>query len=375
MKVNKFILGAVVLLMTGCGKKTPPSSSAEESQGDELISITQEQFDLNDFALGNLEEQNIPETVVTNGMIDVPPQNEAIVSAIKGGFVRHTHLIVGEEIKEGQQMVILENPEYLDLQKEYLSIVNQLSYLEAEYKRKKTLYQENISSERNFLQAKSKFEMAKSSRTALKKELQLLNISPKAVESGKISSRRTIVAPISGDITKVNISKGSFISPSTNMFEIVNNNDIHLELMVYEKDILKVKEGQKIQFQIPETGSEIYKGEVHLVGTSIDKTNRTVEVHGHPDDQAQFLRGMFVKAEIIVGMKKIMALPRQAVVERDGNYYALILQSKDEGNYEFAKVNIEPGRIYNDFIEINNHKDYKKDNVFLVKGAFDLIAN
>ena len=107
----------------------------------------------------------------------------------------------------------------------------------------------------------------------------MLHISIAQVEKGNISSTSSIFAPISGSITKINVTKGTYVSPASPILEIIDNTHIHLELSVFEKDIMKIKKGQPIQFQIPEASSDTFDAEVYLVGTSIGE-NRTIKVHG-----------------------------------------------------------------------------------------------
>ncbi len=360
-----------ITLLTSCRPKT----SDNEKAASDNLKLTQAQFESNQYKLGKMTTKRFHQSITTTGMIDVPPQNKVTVAATIGGFVKRTHLLIGDKVEKGQKMLTLENNEFVKLQKEYLEIHHQLAYLKAEYNRHKTLFEENITSEKNFLQAKSQFEMAKASHAALKKQLQLLNISPKLVESGNISTESSLFAPISGHITKVSINKGSFVSPSSVLFEIIDNSHLHLELTVFEKDALKVKKGHKIAFKIPETGDEIYLGEVHLVGASVDNATRTVEVHGHLNEGGKFLTGMFVEAQIITDSKAFLALPDEAIVEKNGRHYALMLQLKANGSFQFIEVGIEPGLTENGHTQIKNHSDFKDGQEFLIKGTFDLIAN
>ena len=157
----------------------------------------------------------------------------------------------------------------------------------------------------------------------------MLNISPSNVEKGIITSQASIYAPISGSVTKMNVAKGSYVSPATEILEIVDNEHVHLELTVFEKDILKVKKGQKIQFRIPEASEEAFNAEVHLVGTSIDNAKRTIKVHGHLEQEdGNFLPGMFVDAMIITDTIKTWSLPEEAIIESEGNHYVLKLIAK-----------------------------------------------
>ena len=65
--------------------------------------------------------------------------------------------------------------------------------------------------------------------------------------------------------------------------EIIDNSHIHLELSVFEKDILKIKKEQEINFKIPDASSNVFKAEVHLIGTALEE-NRTIKVHAHLED-------------------------------------------------------------------------------------------
>lgn len=78
-----------------------------------------------------------------------------------------------------------------------------------------------------------------------------------------------LYTPISGSITRVEVSNGAYVSPETLIVEIVDNKSVHLELAVFEKDIMRIKKGQKINFNIPEAMTDTLTGNVHLVGTPL----------------------------------------------------------------------------------------------------------
>ena len=364
-----------LLLITACGNKNNENSTSEAETESNAIVVTQDQFSANNFAIGGLEERSFPDVVETSGMIDVPPENRASVMAFMGGFVKKTPLLIGDKVKKGQLLVTLENQEFVQMQQEYLQVYNQLGFLKAEFERNQTLFDEKIASQKNFLQAKSNYETAKAKYQGLREQLQMLNISPSQVEKGTISSLASIYAPISGSVTKVNVSMGSYVSPASEILEIVNNEHVHLELTVFEKDILKVKKGQKIQFTIPEASNETYMAEVHLVGASIDDAKRTIKVHGHleNEDDTGFLPGMFVNAMIMTDTKNALSLPDEAVIESEGSSYVLKLVSQDDGGYTFEKAHVTQGNSYGGFTEINS-EDLKQGDQFLLKGVFDLIG-
>jgi len=279
-------------------------------------------------------------------------------------------------VRKGQVLVTLENPEFIKLQQEYLEVNEQLSYLKSEYNRQVSMKAENITSQKSFLKAESDYKTAVAKHTGLDKQLRMLHISPSIVRSGTISSVVSIYAPISGSITKVNISKGSYLSPATEILEIIDTDHIHLELSVFEKDIMKIKKGQEIDFKIPEASSDRYKAEVHLVGTSIEE-NRTIKVHGHleNEEKTHFLTGMFINASIITDSAFAKAVPNEAVVEVDGVFYVLVLDQKEGDTYYFNQEEVKVKSSYNGFTVIENKSSFDSETKFLTQGAFNLIGD
>jgi cobalt-zinc-cadmium efflux system membrane fusion protein len=308
-------------------------------------------------------------------MIDVPPENRAVVNTTMGGYIKTTPFLEGDVVKKGQPLVTLENPEFVTMQQEYMEVKEQLNYLEAEFDRQKTMLEENITSQKNYLQAESSYKTAMAKYNGLRKQLTMLNISPSRVENGDITSIITLYAPIDGSITKVNVSKGTYVSPATSIMEIIDNAHIHLELSVFEKDIMKVKKGQKIAFKIPEASDKTYEAEVHLVGTTLNE-NRTIKVHGHPlDDSTHFLTGMFVNADIIVAESNAKVLPESTIVEIEGESYVLVLDETNDTDYFFNQVKVDIGNTVNGYTELKNNTAFKATDQLLVKGAFGLIGN
>lgn len=373
--LSKIIYLSFLFILWSCGD-TPQSSDSETNEKDDgLIQVSETQFKTNGMQLGSLKEKGFPITVDVNGTIDVPPENRAVVSATMGGYIKETPLLVGDIVKKGQRLVTIENPEFVRLQQEYMEVHQQLTYLKAEFDRQQTMKAENITSQKSYLQTESTYKSAIARHAGLSKQLQLLNIAPTQVEKGNISSVATIYAPISGSISKVNVNRGTYVSPASSILEIIDNEHIHLELSVFEKDIMKIKKGQEIDFNIPEASVEIFKAEVHLVGAAMEE-NRTIKVHGHLLDESEnnFLTGMFVDASIITSSKNEEALPNEAVVMVDGAPYVLILDKKEGDTYFFKSQEVKIGASGAGYSAIEMTDSFNSDTQFLVKGAFGLMG-
>jgi cobalt-zinc-cadmium efflux system membrane fusion protein len=373
MKPIYTILFSLILVACENSEKKSDTPEAVELDSNE-IAVSTSQFEGEQMQLGKLTPHAFNQLVRANGMIDVPPQNKAIISTFMGGYITKTPLLVGDKVNIGQLLVTLENTEFVEIQQQYLEVAEQLNYLKSEYERQQTLFDENITSQKNFLKAESSYKSSLAQYNGLQKKLNMMNINPSSVAQGQITSKISLYATIEGFITKVNVNNGTYVSPADVILEIVDTAHIHLELSVFEKDILNIKKEQKITFKIPEASNKTFDAKVHLVGTTVDGTNRTVKVHGHIEDEkrANFIVGMFIEAEIITDSKSSLALPKDAVVEVDGNHFVLVLNQKTE-NYLFDKVKLELGQQTEDFVEVLNTSDIKDKDV-LVKGAFMAMA-
>ena len=374
--MNKIYILLFSLVLVACGKseKTTELVPETETHKDD-ITITKAQFEGEKMAFGTLAEYDFNETVKVNGMIDVPPKNKSSVSTFTGGYITKTPLLVGDSVKKGQLLVTLENPEFVELQQNYLEVSEQLNYLKSEFNRQKTLFDEKITSEKNYLKAESAYKSNLAHYNGLRKKLQMLNLNPSSVEQGRIASTINLYAPISGHVTKVNVSNGTYVSPSDVIMEIVDIDHIHLELLVFEKDIMQIKKDQKIEFTIPEASDKTFEAEVHLVGTTIDEQTRRVKVHGHVDnDKENFIVGMFVDADIIIDSKKGFGLPKEALIEVDNEFFVLILDEENTDEFHFETFKLELGKQTEAYVEILN-SEALKDKQIVIKGTNMLLNN
>lgn len=374
MKNIYILLVSILFLACGNQEKTP-ETVIETTENSNQIEINKQQFENEKMQLGELSEYAFNTKIKVNGIIDVPPENKSKVSTFIGGYITKIPLLVGDKVKKGQIIATLKNTEFVEIQQQYLEIAAQLTYLKSEYNRQKTLFDEKITSQKNYLKAKSTYKSSLASYNGLRKKLEMLNINPTDVEKGKITSTINLYAPINGYVTKVNVSNGSFVSSASELFEIVNTDHIHLELNAFEKDILNIKKDQKIIFKVPESSNTTYEAEVHLVGTSIN-TDRTIKIHGHiiNEEQTNFLIGMFVEAEIVLDSKKEIAIAKTAIQKNGDKYFVLVLNNQKNDLYSFEKVEIKTGLENENYMQVTNFGALKGKKI-LTNGVYMLLQD
>jgi cobalt-zinc-cadmium efflux system membrane fusion protein len=370
---------AAGLALNACGSETPSESvteMVENPTSSETIEITRTQFESSGMTLGTLEKVDFQEVVKAKGTIDVPPENRAEVSSYFGGTVKEISLLPGERVKKGQVLFVLENPDYIQIQQDFLEAKAQLVYLESDYERQKNLLQDSISSEKKFLKAASDYEVTKARWASLGRKLVLMGIDPGTFSSENIRTTLPVRSPISGYVTEVVVSQGAYLTPSQLAVSIVNTDHIHLEMNVFEKDLAKISVGQPMRFRVQDDSDWEYEAAVYLINRTVDPENRTAGMHGHLLDEkmAQKLRpGMYVEAEVYTSSEERWALPKDAVVDIEGRYYVLLLQQKTDTGYRFVKQEVKTGLSNTGYLEILSGSGLDESNEILFSGAFGLI--
>jgi RND family efflux transporter MFP subunit len=379
---NFLILVLAFLIFASCNRqKKKQEVRAMHKTGHEATTVflSRQQFQLAEIRLGSLKDTVISDEITANGLIDVPPQNFATVSAPMGGYVRSTQVLPGMNVSKGQMLSVLEHQDYIQMQQDYLQALSRLELTDKEFLRQKELYQENASSSRKFQSSDADYKSTQALVRSLEEKLKLLGIDLAQLRKGEITPKIFIRSPIAGNVKSVNVSIGKFVSPSDIMYEIVDNSHQHLELKVFEKDILKVKEDQKIIFTIPTVGNEKFEGVVYLVGRSLDNTSRSITIHGHleKEDKERLLPGMYVNGLIIAGDRHAVILPDEAVILQNREYYIFEKLGENKDTISFRKINVKTGLKREGWVEIlpaDGFPSIGDTGNLVLKGAYSINA-
>ena len=163
--INSLITIATIAILLSCGNSVTKETKKEAVHADEedAVSLTKEQVKAIELKIGDLKQMNLSNFIVTNGSIDVPPQQKIDVSAIIGANIADIRVLEGQNVRKGEILAIIEHPELIDIQVEFKTAYNNLTFLKKEYKRLKTLTNKNITSGKEFQQIESDYNTAKTS--------------------------------------------------------------------------------------------------------------------------------------------------------------------------------------------------------------------
>ncbi len=357
----------VILSCSAPSEKQNTFTSIEKKSNEVVLS--EEQFKSIKIQLGSTENRSLSGSIKANGMLDVPPQNLVSISAPLGGFVKSTELLQGMHVKKGQVVVILEHPDYIQLQQDYLDNKNQLEFLEQEYNRQLDLSKENVNALKALQHSKATYFSTKAKVEGLKAKLKLVNINPADIESGEIKNFVNVISPIAGFVSQVNVNIGMHVNPTDIMFRIVDTEHVHAEAQVFEKDIPKLKIGQTAHILLSNESKDRL-ARVFLIGKEITP-ERTVRVHCHLEgEDANLIPGTYFSATIETGINSVSALPLSAIVNFEAKYYVFV--EKDAATHRYELLEIRTGASDGGYMEIDSPlNDFQ--NKIVVSGAFELL--
>ena len=373
--MKRLLLMFLTMTVMACGNKKKEEKEMEEKEQPAHVTatsvqLTDAQMKNAEIATGKLELRNISSVLKVNGKVDVPPQNMVSISVPLGGYLKSTRLLPGTHVTKGQSIALMEDPQYIELQREYLTTKTKLIYAEQEFHRQKQLNESKASSDKVFQQAQAEYNSQMILLRSLSEKLRLININPDRLNAGNISRTVSVASPITGFVSKVNVNIGKYVNPSDALFEIVNPNDIHLSLDVFEKDVNKLFIGQKVFAYTNNNPVKKYRCKIILISKDISE-DKSFEVHCHFDNyDKDLLPGMFMNAEIEVQNKDAWVIVSDAIVNYENKKY-LFVQKKANS---FEMIEVVPGDTENGYTAIDNRSlDSLRGQSIVVKGAYSLL--
>ena len=375
------ISGSSVLLFNACGSSTSKEAPVESKEvlADNIVELNADQYKMADVKMGVIEFRSLSNLIKINGLISAPPQNIATVSTPMGGFVKSTSLMQGSQINQDQILAMVENPEFIDLQQNYLESKNQLEFVEADYNRQKDLYKDNISSAKSFQQITSEYKILKGKMNALGQKLVLIGINPATLTETNIQRAIAVKSPISGYVKQVNVNIGKYVSATDVLFEIVNTSKLTVELTVFEKDIHEISIGQHLRFGLSDEGKDQYIAVIYQVGKVL-QNDKTIKVYATiTNPSVRLIPGIYITASVETHNNSMTALPNDAIVQFDEKDYIFVFDrvKKENGKEvtEYKLVQVKRGASDNGYtgVVLPEGFDIKKAKI-VIKGAYNLMA-
>jgi cobalt-zinc-cadmium efflux system membrane fusion protein len=361
----------VLLTMISCSTKNTESNQATKANATSaVLTLTGKQVLSLGIKSSPLTKSLMGMSIFANGMIDVPPQNKSYIAVPFGGYIRDIKVLDGMRVAKGDVLLVVEHPEIIQLQQDYLEVQGNMEFLKAEMDRQKQLLDKEAGSAKNFQQAKSNWQVSQAKLAGLSIKLEMANVNVAALKNGLIQREQKIRSPFAGVVTKVNTNVGTFADPKDNLLEVIDLQHAHAELTVYEKYLKLLKLNQLVDLTFVDS-DEKTTAKIFLIGREIGQ-DRTFKVHCHFDKlPKEIVPGSYLKAEINTDEMEHIVVPTEAIVNFGGK--DMIYVTSD--NRHFIPVEIEVLSTQGDktAIQAINEMDFI-NRKYVSKGAYELLS-
>lgn len=333
-------------------------NTAKEAKTFDLLSIREDQLKAIDATLGYIEKKDLKNGLQAVGFVRVHNQDKASISSLYGGKIQSLYISPGSVVKKGQLIATLLNPEIIVLQEEYLTLKNSIELTKIELNRQEELMRGNAGALKNYQNIKAQLAQQQIRLASIRKQLSLAGIDAPKLSVENIRESLSVTAPMAGTVASVEMGLGASADAGMIIARIVNNEEVDLDLYVYEKDLEKVKIGQEITFSLSNNPNKEGKAIVDKVGSSFEGENKAVAVHARiVGNRDGFIDGMGVNAILSIGNTTVNAIANDGIAQKEGNSYIFYVNEEKintdkEKEYLFKRIRIKKGASSLGYTEI-----------------------
>lgn len=364
---------ALVFALSSCsGKKEEEKTIYENTKftkgGENTVQLSDQQMKSVGITTTTVQDRNMEKLVRLNGKAEISPSHISSVSSIMGGHIKSINVINGSHFSKGQVLAVVEDPQFIQLQQDYLVTKAQLEAARLNFNRQKDLNTSKASSDKTLQTAQADYSTLNATLKGLEEKLRIIGISAKGLSTGNIRSKINIYAPFSGFVSKILVNNGQYINPADTLFELINPTGLLLELKVFENDVNDVKVGQEILVYNNQNPDLKSNAKIVSLVPSIENGGSATAIAKLSTTNTEFVKGMYVNAEVNISSRYTQGLPNDAVVAFENKNYVF----EDLGKSKYKMIPVVTGISDDQFTEILK-ADFLKDKKIVQKGAYSLL--
>ncbi|MDP3289196.1 MAG: efflux RND transporter periplasmic adaptor subunit [Methyloversatilis sp.] len=310
------LLGAS-LIFAGCGEadKAEPAKAAAPadpnlvSAGENLTRIIQ---------LGEVTSVELSDMLRVAGQVDFDEQRITRIGATVTGRISELQAVLGQQVKVGQTLAVLNSTELGAAQLSYMKARAQAQLNQRSVERARQLLDADVIGSAELQRRESELAISQSEQRAAADQLRVLGVSQRALdkltETGAINSVSPVVATMAGTVVERKVTQGQVVQPSEVLFSIADLSRVWVEAEVPEQQAGQVQAGQNIQVEIPSLGQQLTAKLIYIADI-VDPVTRTVTVRSELDNSDRSLKpAMLATVLIETRPTRRLAVPGKAVV-------------------------------------------------------------
>ncbi|WP_292010433.1 efflux RND transporter periplasmic adaptor subunit [Chryseobacterium sp.] len=370
-KQSIYILGFFILLASCSGKKEEPAVYENKKLATEQhnsIHLTADQISAIHLSTTTIQNKTMEKLVRLNGKVEIAPSAINSLSSIMGGHIKSINIINGSHVNKGQVLAVVEDPQFIQLQQDYLVTKAQLEAARLNFNRQKDLNTSKAASDKTFQTAQAEYATLTATLKGLEEKLRIVGINAKGLTSGNIRSRINIYAPFNGFVSKILVNNGQYINPSDTLFELINPSGLLLELKVFENDVNDVKVGQDILVYNNQNPDKKTAARIVSIVPNIENGGAAMAVAKMSAFNSEFVRGMYINAEVNINSRYTLGLPNESIVSYNNKSYVF----EDMGKDTYTMIPVTVGISDDQFTEIEKAESLKSKKI-VQQGAYSLL--
>ncbi len=285
----------------------------------------------------------------------VVPRLSGVVTEVRKGL--------GETVRKGEMIAVLESRELADAKSEYLASIQRVELARATFEREERLWKQKISAERDYLEARQAFAEAQIKRQSAEQKLHALGFSDEHLarlpdQPDVAFTRYEIRAPFHGTVIEKHIAIGEAVQEDADIFVIADLSTVWVGVTVYAKDLDVVRVGQAatVKSKAPSLKAE---GALEYLGPLVGEQTRSAKARVViPNPDGQWRPGLFVTVELVqeeaevpvaVSVEAIQTLRDWSVVfVQIGNQFEArpLELGRNDGQWVEVLAGLSPGDRY-----------------------------
>ena len=323
LKLSFIALLTSLLLITGCKKSQSPGTS-QIAQDPNLV-VANESL-LAQVKVSEVAHSDVSDILRVAGQIDFDEQALTRIGASVTGRVTQINAQLGQEVKKGDTLALINSSELSSSQLAYLKARSEKEFHRRTVERAKTLFQADVISAAELQRRESEYEVASAQTRAAQDQLRVLGVNLKALEdlakTGAIDSVASVMATIKGVVVERKVTTGQVVQPADVLFTVADLSRVWAVAQVPEQQVAQVKVGQSVRIDVPALQNEPLLGRLIFVGQTVNPDSRTVLVRTELDNKDGRLKPSMLASMLIESTpKKQLVVPLSAVVrEQDTDY-------------------------------------------------------
>jgi cobalt-zinc-cadmium efflux system membrane fusion protein len=319
------------------------------------VEMTDKQIELNGIEILTAGPARIKSTLKFMG--EIKPNADRIVHVVPrlGGLVESVSANAGDRVKKGQVLAVVSSQSLADQRSELLAAQKRLSLARLTHEREKKLWEEKISAEQDYQQARQAMQEAEIEVERARQKLASIG---GGSASGSNLTRYEIRSPIDGMVAEKQIAAGQVVSENSTIFVVADLSTVWAELTVYANDLATIRPGQQVMVKAGALDAQS-PGTVSYIGTLVGEQSRTTTARVVlPNPQGLWRPGLPVDVELVsdevsvplaVAEEGLQGLNDwQVVFARYGNHFEArpLKLGRRDGRYAEVLEGLLPGEKY-----------------------------